>query len=168
MRPKKNPSASRSKSSPSRAASTRHIRTTTTPSPDTPIVAKKGRPARATTKPVEGNTVAGTRTAARRAKHGNPETETEVALTDVLEEVIDIVDSPIAAAASTLAYKLAYGDSDDCSETATDRHNNETNLESIRYIPLTELTLTVTCLQLPLACYLEMKIRRIGRHSGLL
>jgi len=81
MPPKKNPSASGSKSSPSRAASTR-IRTTTTPSPDTPIVAKKGRTTQATTKAVEGNTVAGTRTSARHAKDGNPTTETEVALTE--------------------------------------------------------------------------------------
>jgi hypothetical protein len=43
----------------------------------------------------------------------------------VLEEVIDVVDSPVAAAASTLAYKRAYGDSDDCS--AADQHNNETD-----------------------------------------
>ena len=81
MPPKKNPSASGSKTFPSRTASTR-IRTPTTPSPDTPIVAKKGRTTQATTRDVEGNTVAGTRTSARHAKDGNPATETEVALTE--------------------------------------------------------------------------------------
>ena len=43
----------------------------------------------------------------------------------VLEEVVDVVDSPIAAAALTLAYKLAYGNSDDCSESGTDQQDNE-------------------------------------------